>query len=54
MMGDKIHVMSKDQIQGLRQAAKIAAATLKHALDNTKVFISINDNFSCLDRNEVR
>jgi Xaa-Pro aminopeptidase len=30
-------VLNKDQIEGLRAAAKIAAATLKHALENTKV-----------------
>ena len=42
---DPIHVLNKDQIEGLRAAAKIAAATLKHALENTKVpiiFIPLN------------
>jgi hypothetical protein len=45
-------VLNKDQIEGLRAAAKIAAATLKHALENTKVpiiFIPLNH----LDWNET-
>jgi Xaa-Pro aminopeptidase len=44
-------VLNKDQIEGLRAAAKIAAATLKHALENTKVSIIIPLNH--LDRNET-
>jgi hypothetical protein len=34
---DPIHIMNQEQIEGLKSAAKIAAATLKHALENTKV-----------------
>ena len=30
-------MMNEDQIEGLRAATKIVSATLKHALDNTKV-----------------
>lgn len=48
---DPIHVLNKDQIEGLRAAAKIAAATLKHALENTKVTKFF---FDVLDRNETR
>ena len=48
---DPIHVLNKDQIEGLRAAAKIAAATLKHALENTKV---TKISFDVLDRNEIR
>jgi len=44
-------VLNKDQIEGLRAAAKIAAATLKHALENTKVPIIIHLNH--LDWNET-
>ena len=40
---DPIHVMNKDQQEGLRAAAKIASATLKHALDNTKVGMTCDD-----------
>ena len=43
MQKDKIHVMSADQIEGLRAAAKIAAGTLKHAVDNTKVILFVGN-----------
>jgi len=35
--------MNKEQQLGLRVAAKIASATLKHALDNTKIGMTLDD-----------
>lgn len=43
MNNSGIYVMSKDEIEGLRAASKIASATLKHALDNTKVTINFTN-----------
>jgi len=43
MNRDPIHVMTPEQISGLRAATKIVSATLKHALDNTRVGMSLDD-----------
>ena len=38
-MSDPIYIMSKEEQDKQRSAAKLAAATLKHAMENTKVII---------------
>ncbi len=37
ILREKIIVHTPEQIENQRSAAKLAAATLKHAIDNTKV-----------------
>jgi hypothetical protein len=36
-----IHVNSNEEIEALKSAAQLAAATLKHAMDNTQVSLIV-------------
>jgi len=42
-MRDPIYVMNKDQQDCLRKAANLGARTLKHALDNTRIGMSLDE-----------
>ena len=40
---DPIYVMNDEEINGLRIAANLGARTLKHAMDNTEIGMTLND-----------
>ena len=40
---EPIHILNSEQIEGLSKAANLGARTLKHALDNTKIGMSLDD-----------
>ena len=42
-MRDAITVMNQDQIESLRKAANLGARTLKHAVDNTEIGMTLDD-----------
>ena len=39
----KIHILNDEQIKGLRSASKLAAQTLKHAMDSAKIGMSLDE-----------
>lgn len=40
---DPIYIMNEEEIKGLRSAANLGARTLKHAMDNTKIGMTLDD-----------
>ena len=42
-MAGNIHVLNKEQIKGLRAASRLAAQTLKHAMDSAKIGMQLDE-----------